>query len=253
MVFKELIRILPGGQVKNAQLQLALKRELLHLTDRSIRRTNPSTISIEIEHDALAVGNATQLGDLLTAEGRPERCHRIGDSGSVKGDDIEIPFDNHGAVILSDGIGRLIKAKEVFSLLKHLRFWRVEVFRLAAIEAATTKTDHAPLAVVNRHDDAVTKTVVEPIAPLTGNHQSSRFEQVRRQSLHLLQMVQQAIPLIRGITQLKRVLDGRTQSTLFGEVIERLLTSRTAQLGAKPTRSEGQSALELVATRELLA
>mgnify|MGYP007000277187 len=61
VVFKELIRILTRGQVKNAQLQLTLKRELLHLTDRSIRRTNPSTICIEIEHDALAVRNATQL------------------------------------------------------------------------------------------------------------------------------------------------------------------------------------------------
>ena len=253
VVFKELIRILTRGQVKNPQLQLALKRELLHLTDRSIRRTNPSTISIEIEHDALAVGNATQLGDLLTAEGRPERGHRIGDSGSVKGDDIEIPFNNHGAVILSDGIGCLIKAKEVFSLLKHLCFWGVEILRLAAIEAATAKTDHTPLTVVNRHDDAMTKTVVEPITSLTRNHQSSRFEQFRSQSLHLLQMLQQAIPLIRGITQFKCVLDGRTESTLFREVVEGLLTSRTPQLTAKPAGSEGQSALELVATRELLA
>ena len=203
MVFEELIRILTGGQVKDPQLQLALKRELLHLADRSIGRTNASAISIKIEHDALAVADATQLGDLLTAEGRTERGHRIGDSRSVEGNDIEIPFDNHGAVILSDGIGRLIKAKEVFPLLKQLRFWRVEIFRLAAIEAATAKTDDAPLTVVNGHDDAVPKTVIEPIASLTGHDQSSSFEQVRSQPLHLLQMLQQAIPLIRGITQFK--------------------------------------------------
>ena len=66
-------------------------------------------------------------------------------------------------------------------------------------------------------------------------------------------MRQQAIPLIRGVTQFKRVLNSRTECAFFREVLEGPLTGGAPQLTAKPAGGEGQSALELVSTRELLA
>jgi len=61
----------------------------------------------------------------------------------------------------------------MLALIEHLRFRRVQVFGLAAIKAATTKANDAPLAIVNRHHQPVAKTVVKTIAPLAGDHQSS--------------------------------------------------------------------------------
>ena len=69
MVLEELIWIFAGGQMQHPQLQLPLQGELLHFTDGADGRTNPSAVRVKVENDALAVGDAAELGDLLAAEG----------------------------------------------------------------------------------------------------------------------------------------------------------------------------------------
>jgi hypothetical protein len=53
--------------MEHSQLQLSLKRKLLHFTDRPVCSADSRTVSIEIENDAFAITAPAQLGDLLTA------------------------------------------------------------------------------------------------------------------------------------------------------------------------------------------
>ena len=67
---------------------------------------------------------------------------------------------------------------------------------------------------MDRHHDPMAEAVIEPVAPLAGNHQPSSLEKLRRQPLNLLKMLQQTIPLIRRIAELKG-LRGWRDSTLW--------------------------------------
>ena len=161
MVAQELIGILAGGKMEDTQLQLPLQGELFDLTNGSVGRTDASAICIEIENDALAVGAARQLRDLLAAQRCAQRGHSIGDTGGMESDHIEIPLHNNSTVLLPNGIGRLVETEKVLAFLKDLCFRGIEIFRFTAIKTASTEADHATLTVMDGDDDAMTKTVVE--------------------------------------------------------------------------------------------
>ena len=72
VLLEKFIRVLARRQVKNPQLQLTLESQLLHLTDRSVGGAHAGAIGVEIQNDAFAITAATELGDLLTAEGRSQ-------------------------------------------------------------------------------------------------------------------------------------------------------------------------------------
>ena len=161
MVAQELIGILAGGKMEDTQLQLPLQGELFDLTNGSVGRTDASAIRIEIKNDALAIGAARQLRDLLAAQRRAQRSHGIGDTGGMESDDVEIALHNNSTILLADGISRLVETEKVFAFLKNLRFRGIEIFGFTAIQAAPTETDHTALTVVDGNDDAMTETVVE--------------------------------------------------------------------------------------------
>ena len=170
----------------------------------------------------------------------------------MEGDDIEIALHHHSAVIPADGIGRLVQSEQVLAFLKQLRLRRIQILRFTAIQAATTEPDDPTLAIMDRHHHPMAESVVEPVATLAGHHEAGSLQQLWCQALHLLQMVQQAIPLIRGIAQLKRVLRRRGQSPLRREIRQGLLASRALELRSKPTRSQGNGPLKLFTTGQLL-
>ena len=238
--------------MQNPKLQLALHRQLLHLADGPIGCTDTGTVGVEIQNDPLAVADAAQLGDLLTAQGRAEGGHSVGDAGGMQGNHIEIALHHHRPVVLADGIGGLVQTEKMLPLLEHFGLGGVEVFRFAAIKAASPETDHPALTVMDRHHDPMAEAVIEPVAPLAGNHQPSSLEKLRRQPLNLLKMLQQTIPLIRRIAELKGLLGGGTQPSGLTEVLEGLCASRRHQLAAKPTGSQGQGPLQLVPAGQLL-
>ena len=239
VLLEVLIRILARGQMQHPQLELPLQGQLLHLTDGPVGGPHPGTVCIEIEHDAFAVTAATELGDLLTAEGRPQGGDCIGNSGRMECDHIEIALHHNGAVVLTDRIGSPIQAKKMLALLKHLRFRGIEVFRFRTIQAAATKPDHAALPVADRHHHPMTETVIEAVAALTGHDESSRFQQFGRHPLHLLQMAQQTIPLIGGIAKFKTLEGGLTQPSRLTQIGQRLSADRLLELTAEPSRRQG--------------
>ena len=252
VLFEELIGVLAGRQVQNPKLQLALHRQLFHLADGPIGRTNTGAVGVEIQNDPLAVADAAQLGDLLTAQGRAEGGHSVGDASGMQGDHIEITLHHHGPVVLADGIGGLIEAKQMLPLLEHFGLGGVEVFRFAAIKAASPETDHPTLTVMDRHYDPMAEAVIKPVAALAGNHQPSSLEKLRGQPFHLLKMLQQTIPLVRRIAELEGLLGGGAQPSGLTEVFEGLCARGCHQLAAKPTGSQGQGPLQLVPAGQLL-
>ena len=252
VILQELVGVLAGRKVQDPQFQLSLHRQLLDLADRTIRRPDAGSVGIEIEHDPLAVADAAELRDLLVAQGRPQSCHRIVDPGGMEGDHIEIALHDHSTVIPADGIGRLVQSEQVLAFFEQLRLRRVQILRFTAVQAATTESDHPTLAIVDRHHHPMAEPVVEPIATLTGHHEAGSLQQLWCQTLHLLQMAEQAIPLIRGIAELKRVLRRRGQSPLRREIRHGLLASRALELRSKPTGSQGNSPLKLLTTGQLL-
>ena len=171
----------------------------------------------------------------------------------MQGDHIEIALHHHRPVVLADGTGGPIQAKQVLALLEHLGFRGIEVFGFAAIKAAPTKPNHPSLAVLNGHHHPMAKTVVEAIPPFAGYHQPGGLEQLGPQPFHLLEMLDQAIPLLGGVPQFKTVEGGLAQPALSGEIGKGALAFRTTQLATKPARSEGEHLVELLAAGELLA
>ena len=170
----------------------------------------------------------------------------------MQGDDIEVTLHHHSTVLLADGVGGLVETEQMLAFLEHLRLWGVQVFGLAAIQTPATEANHTTLTVVNRNHHPMAKTVVEAIATLAGDHQSSCLQQLSRKAFHLLQMLQQAVPLVRGITETECLLSGECQAAGFREVGKGLLTRRAAQLAAKPTCRQGQGPLKLLPPGELL-
>jgi hypothetical protein len=104
--------------VENPQFELPLKGQLLHLTDRPVGGTRTGPIGIEIEDDAPAVGASAELGDLLTTERRAQRSHRIGDAGSVKGDDVEVSLHPNSTIGFANRLGGPIQSKQVRALFQ---------------------------------------------------------------------------------------------------------------------------------------
>ena len=96
------------------------------------------------------------------------------------------------------------------------------------------------------------EAVIETIAALPRHHQTCGFEMLRIQSLHLLEVLQQAIPLIRRITQFKLLKGGVTKSTLVLQVTQRISTGCNLQLAPKPTSSQRQHPMQRVPARQLL-
>ena len=209
--------------------------------------------AVEIEHDPLAIAAAAELGDLLIAQRRAKRRHRIGDASRVERDDVEVALDHDSAIGLANRIDRLVEAKEVFALLKDLRLRRVQVLGLSAIQAAAAKANDPALAIRNRHHHPVAKTVIEAIPSPAGHDQACRLQQLRAQPLHLLEMAQQTIPTLWGIPQAEP-LQGRLIETAAAlEIVEGRGALRSAELRAKPTGRQGEGLVELIATGELLA
>ena len=263
VLLEVLIGILAGRQVQHAQLQLALQRQLLHLPDRPLGGAHTGTVAVEVEDQAAAVAAAAELGDLAAAEGGAERTHRMADAGGMQGDDIEVALHDHRPVGAADRIGGAVQTEEVPPLFKHLRFGRIEVFRLAAIQAATAEPDHPALAVVDRHDHPMAEAVVvagggrlrplRPFAAAAGHHQARGGEQLRLDRLHLLQVAQQPIPAIGGIAELEGLQGGLAQPAAIAQVGERLGSARGAQLALKPAGGEAEHPVQLIAAAELLA
>ena len=170
----------------------------------------------------------------------------------MQGNYIEISLHHHGTVGPTNRISGLIEAKQIFSLFKHLRFRGIQIFGFAAIQAATTKTNDPPLAIVDRHHQAMAETVIEPLAPLPGHHQSRRLQLLNRQLLHLLQIVDQAIPALRGIAQLKALNAALIKTALLLEVGQGSGPLQLAQVAPEPAAGQGQHAIELLPAGELL-
>ena len=136
----------------------------------------------------------------------------------MKGDHIEIALHHHRLIGAADRIGGAVEAKEVPPLLKHLGLRGVEVLRLGPIEAAATEADHPALPVADRHHHPLPEAVVVAVAPLTGHHKACRLKQFRLQSLHLLQMAQQAIPALRRIAELEGFQGGLVEPALVAQI-----------------------------------
>ena len=96
------------------------------------------------------------------------------------------------------------------------------------------------------------EAVIKPISPFAGNHQPRCLKQFRSQSLHLLQMLEQAIPLIRRITQLELIEGGFAQAAGLPQVAKCIGTGFSPELGTKPAGSQCKRAVQLVAARQLL-
>ena len=270
VLLEELIGVLTGGQLQHPQLQLALEGQLLHLADGPLGGPDAGPVGIEIEDQPLALAAPAELGDLLAAQGRPQGGHRIGDPGRMQGNHIEIALHHHGPVVAADGIGGPIEPEEVLALLEHLRFWGIEVLGLATIEAAAAKADDAALAIADRHHHPVAEAVVEATAvgglaravlvtaalltmALAGHHQARRLEQLRRQPLHLAQVVEQPIPALRGVAQAEALNRDLTEAPAVLEIGQGRGPLARAQLAAEPAGRQGQGTMELLPAGELLA
>ena len=253
VVLQKFVGILAAGQVQHPQFQLALEGQLLHLANGPLGGPNPGAIGVEVQDQALAVAATAELGDLLIAQRRAKSRHRIGDASRVERDDVEVALDHDSAIGLANRINRLVEAKEVFALLKDLRLRRVQILGLSAIEAAAAKANDPALAIRNRHHHTVAKTVIEAIPSPAGHHQACRLQQLRAQPLHLLEMAQQTIPTLWGITQAEPLQGGLIETAAALEIVEGRSALRSAELRAKPTGRQGERLVELIATGELLA
>ena len=220
VLLEELIGVFARRQMQDPQFQLPLKSLQFHFANGALGSTHTGSIGVEIEDDPPAFAAAAELGDLLGAHGRAQSRHRMAHSSGMQSNHIEIALHHQGAVRTADGISGFIEAVEVFTLVKHLRFRRVEVFGLAAIKAAAAEANDSALTVVNRHHQPMAETVVKAIAPFAGHHQASRFHQAGINALHLLEMAQQPIPRFWGIAQFKGFDRAGAQPPLLGEVVE---------------------------------
>ena len=59
-------------------------------------------------------------------------------------------------------------------------------------------------------------------------------------------MLEQTVPLIRGIAELEGLHRGFAQATLIAQISECIGARGTLQLTAKPTGSEGQRTMQLI-------
>ena len=78
------------------------------------------------------------------------------------------------------------------------------------------------------------KSVVETVSPFSGHNKTCCLKNLRGESLHLLQMFEQAIPLIRGVAQFECLKGGWTEAALFREVCQGCMSRGALQLAAKP-------------------
>ena len=116
------IGVLAVGELEHAQIQLALQGQVLDLSDGPLRRPHTGPVGVEVEHQPLAVAAATELGDLLLAEGCPQGGHRMADARRMEADGIEIALHHHRQIGAPDRIRRPIQGKEMEAFGKHLRF-----------------------------------------------------------------------------------------------------------------------------------
>jgi hypothetical protein len=177
---------------------------------------------------------------------------RISRRLSQQGDHVEVALHHHGPVVAADGVGGPIQPEQVLALLEHLRFRGVEVFRLGPVQPPATEADHPALAVTDRHHHPVAEAVVEAAASLPGHHQAGRLQQIGTEALHLLQVLQQAVPAGRGIAELEGLEGGLGEAALPAQVGEGRRPLRSAQLGLEPARRQGQHPVQTVAAGELL-
>ena len=90
------------------------------------------------------------------------------------------------------------------------------------------------------------KAVIEATSTLARHNETRRFQQLRSQSLHLLKMGQQTIPLIRCVAELKRVLSREAESPNVTEVRASLQAALSQKLAAEPASSQSRGALQFL-------
>ena len=113
----------------------------------------------------------------------------------------------------------------MLAFLEHLRFGGIEIFRFAPIQAATSEADHTALTVADGHHHAMTETVIKTVAAFARNHQTRCFQKFRSESLHLLQVLQQTVPLIWCIAKFELFKRGFVQAACFTQIAKRICTS----------------------------
>ena len=164
----------------------------------------------------------------------------------MESDDVEVTLHHHGTVFAADLLGRPLEAEQVLALLEQLGLGRVEVLGFAAIEAAAAKTDHPPLAVLDRHHQPAPEAVVEAIPALARHHQPGRLQPGGLEALHLLEVLEQPIPLIGGIAQFKRLDRGGLQAPAFLEVSPGWGSLRRQQLAAEIPMGQAHHPVQLL-------
>lgn len=135
----------------------------------------------------------------------------------------------------------------MLALLEHLCFRGVEIFRLASIQTATAEADHTALTIADGHHHAMTETVVEAITAFTRHNQTRSFQELGSESLHLLEVLEQSIPLIGCIPELELFERGFVQTACLAQIAQGISPLGCSELRTEPTRRKRQSAMQLVA------
>ena len=90
-------------------------------------------------------------------------------------DHVHVALDNDGAARLAYALSRLRQTIKLTPFFEQRRFRRVEVFGLAGVQDAATKTDHHAALVHDRKHDAIAKTIVTTTLVVL-DHQSDILE-----------------------------------------------------------------------------
>ena len=96
------------------------------------------------------------------------------------------------------------------------------------------------------------EAVIKTVPPFAGNHQSCCLQQFWSQSLHLLQMLEQAIPLIGRVTQLELIEGGFAQAAGLTQIAKCISTGVCSELCTEPAGGQCKRSVQLVAARQLL-
>ena len=135
-------------------------RGLVDELHRTLGRTLTSLVAVKHADDARDA-LALHEPDVIYAEGRPQRRHRIGEAGLVHGDDVGVALADDGRPGCRHGLLGAVVGKEVLALVEDRGVTGVEVLGrvVGRTQDAAAKGDGPALLVV----DGEHRPVVEPV------------------------------------------------------------------------------------------
>jgi hypothetical protein len=203
--------------------------------DRLRRCRTAGAVGVETHEHVGA--DLAQLTRLLGGEGGPQRRDRVGESGLMERDAVEIALDDNDRIDLAGRPSRGVERVQKAALGINRRRRGVQIFWLLVAQRPAAKRDHLAGRRVRRNHHASAIHVI--IAAVVSGFEQTRLDRGRKIDGIRLELAQQTVPTLGCVPELEEI-DARPPEAAALAIIAGRLTRRfTREHPVKVLRGDG--------------